>query len=102
MRAAENLHCKMWGQNVDTMLSDVLDHDHLPWKCVRQERLDWLGLAMFGYTEKGLLIRTEYKEALDELCLKQAKHDRCRGAIVIGQPGIGKSLHWNLHLANVY
>ena len=97
MRAAENLCCMMWGQRLETMLSSVLDHDRLPWECLRKAQLDRLGLEEFGYTESGLLIRTEYKIALDELCLKEAKHGRCRGAIIIGQPGIGKSTHWNLH-----
>ena len=101
MAAAENLHRKMWGQNLSAVLDEVLDHDGVAWKYVRKGQLDLLEMDKFGYTEKALLVRAEYEVALKELHLKKERHDRCRGAVVIGQPGIGRSLHWIWHLAKI-
>jgi hypothetical protein len=107
MRAAENLHSNMWGTKLSSVLDELTLHDHGPehatssWKCLRKEKLDLLKMKMFGYAENGLLIRTEYEDTIKELTSKQEKDDMCRGAVVTGQPGIGGSLHWNWHSANI-
>ncbi|KAI9441166.1 hypothetical protein BJY52DRAFT_502957 [Lactarius psammicola] len=92
-RAAETLYDKLWGEDLNVILKEMSDNG-TTWKYVSETDIDSLGMLKLGYPEPcGLLVRPEYDVALgmlDEDC-KNTKVRKCGGAVVIGQPGIGKS-----------
>jgi hypothetical protein len=89
VKAAESLKRVLWGKSLDTVLRVTSDGTR---RYVPGEQIKSLGLDKIRYLEDGgLLIREEYGEALNAVIeLRQmAIKDKSRGAIVMGQPGIG-------------
>jgi hypothetical protein len=92
MEAAENLHEKLWGQNLDEKLKVVSGDGGRTWKYLPKEQLDSLQLDLLGYSERVLLFRDEYSATMESFELKQAMKGGRRGVVVTGQPGIGMVL----------
>ena len=73
VRAAEKLHEKIWGNDLEVILEDISDHEGNSWKSVSKKHIDSLEMNQLGYSEKGLLVRAEYNVTFDALCLKAEK-----------------------------
>lgn len=91
MQAAENLHEKLWGQNLNDKLK-VLSDDGGTWKYLPKDYLDFIQLPPLGYREDVLLFREEYSAAVESFDPENAMKGGCRGVVVTGQPGIGMVL----------
>lgn len=90
MRAAENLHEKLWGQSLDDKLTVLYGDEQEVWTYLSTEQLDSLQLGQLGYCEDALLFREEYSVAVESFDLENA--GGCHQVVVTGQPGNGKVL----------
>jgi hypothetical protein len=89
--AAENLHERMWGKDINSILEEITDFEGVTWKYVPKKHIDSLELDELGYPEKhGLLVRPEYNTALESFGYGAAIERQCSGVVVTGQQGIGK------------
>jgi hypothetical protein len=91
MQAAENLHEKLWGRNLNDKLKEISDGGRT-WKYIPKEQIDSLQLGPLGYDEDVLLFREEYTATVESFDLEKARKQKLRGTVVTGQPGIGMVL----------
>jgi hypothetical protein len=93
MSAAENLHERMWGQNINGILEEITDPEGVTWEYVPKRQIDTLELNELGCPQiNALLVRPEYKNALESFDYDAAIERQCGGVVVTGQPGVGKLL----------
>ncbi|KAH9031310.1 hypothetical protein EDB85DRAFT_1959196 [Lactarius pseudohatsudake] len=92
VQVAEQLYKALWGEDLNVILEEISDDDGNTWKYVPKTRIDHLKMRELGYNEiSGLLVRPEYDVAFSMLKKDHETARYCGGAVVTGQPGIGKT-----------
>lgn len=88
-KAAHTLYYNVWGYELNSIFQAVPGWGDYMY--MTEQKIDDLGLGCLDYDEKALLVRKEYENSYKDLENYKATSTRSGGAVVTGQPGIGKT-----------
>ncbi|KAH9031315.1 hypothetical protein EDB85DRAFT_1959228 [Lactarius pseudohatsudake] len=91
VQIAEQLYTTLWGKDLNVILEEISNDDGT-WIYVPKTHINHLKMRELGYNEtRGLLFWPEFDVAFGMLKKDHETARDCGGAVVTGQPGIGKT-----------